>query len=236
MEVIRNDAKIKKYRQISQGASLLGLLILSVGLVLAFTGNEAAIFYQWIVLIVGILMWQVALNFSYKYVQRPRPDEVLDAALKGAAYKGYFYHHYLPANHVLLTRAGPVVMVPKVQSGKISVTGTEKGDKWRRQGSIFKRIMGREPALANPTQEANLEISKLVKYVNEHAPELDEIPIGAIVVFTQPDGKVMLEKNGPNIPVVHASELRKYIKKQIGRPLPPEQFRRLKAIFDEQVS
>ena len=99
----------------------------------------------------------------------------------------------------------------------------------------LKRIMGREPALGNPTQEANLEISKLVKYVNERAPELDEIPIGAIIVFTQPEGKVTLEKDSPNIPVVHATELRKYIKKQLSRPLPPEHFRRLKAVFDEQV-
>ncbi len=235
MEIIRNDAKINKYRKISQGASILGLVVLSVGLALAFTGNEAAIFYQWVVLIIGIMMWQVALNFSYKYVQRPRPDEVLDVSLKSASYKSYFYHHYLPASHVLLTRSGPVILVPKVQTGKITVTGTEKGDKWKRQGSIFKRLMGREPALANPTQEANLEISKLVKYVNEHAPELDEIPIGAIVVFTQPEGKLTLIKDSPNIPVVHATDLRKYIKKQLGRPLPPEQFRRLKAIFDKQV-
>lgn len=235
MEVIRNDAKIAKYRKISQGASILGLAVLSVGLALAFTGNQAAIFYQWIVLIIGILMWQVALNFTYKYVQRPRPDEVLDISLKSASYKSYFYHHYLPASHVLLTRSGPVVMLPKSQTGKITVKGTEKGDKWKRHGSLIKRMMGREPALANPTLEANMEISKLVKYVKERAPELDEIPIGAIVVFTQPEGKVTVEKDSPNIPVVHATELRKYIKKQLGRPLPPEQFRRLKAVFDESV-
>lgn len=235
MEVIRNDAKIARYRKISQGASILGLAVLSVGLALAFTGNQAAIFYQWLVLIIGIMMWQVALNFTYKYVQRPRPDEVLDEALKSASYKSYMYHHYLPASHVLLTRSGPVVMLPKQQTGRVSVVGTEKGDRWRRHGSLFKRIMGREPGLANPTQEANLEISKLVKYVNERAPELDEIPVGAIVVFTQPEGKVTLEIDGANIPVIHATALRKYIKKQLGRPLPPEQFRRLKAVFDESV-
>lgn len=233
MEVIRNDAKIKRYRQISQGASIFGLAILSFGLVLAFTGNEAAIFYQWIVLIVGILMWQVALNFSYKYVQRPRPDEVLDNALKGSSYKSYLYHHYLPANHVLLTRSGPVVLVPKSQTGTVSVVGTEKGDRWRRRGSLLKRFLGREPALGNPTQEANLEIQRLVKYIKENAPELDEIPLGAIVVFVQ--DSVSLDKQGPNIPVVKGDELRKYIKKQLGRPLPPEQFRRLKAIFDQPV-
>ena len=233
MEIIRNDAKIKRYRQISQGASLVGLVILSFGLFLAFTGNEAAIFYQWLVLIVGILLWQVALNFSYKYVQRPRPDEVLDASLKSATYKSYLYHHYLPASHVLLTRSGPIVLLPKSQTGKISVVGNEKGDRWRRSGSLFKRLLGREPGLGNPTLEANVEISKLIKYIKEHAPELDEIPIGAVVVFTKPN--VSVEKDGPNIPVVEADELRKYIKKQLGRPLPPEQFRRLKAVFDEQV-
>ncbi len=230
MEIIRNDAKITRYRRISQFASIFGLSILGFGLFLSLRGNPENFLIQWVTLLIGIIMWQVSMNFAYKYARNPRPDEQLDEALKGSTFKSYLYHYMLPAQHVLLTRSGPIVMVLKTQTGTIKVTG-EDGNRWVRSGSLFKRFLGQEPNLGNPTRETQAEIGKLVDYIKEKAPDLDEVPIGAIIVFLAPAGKLQLDAEASTLPVLHASALKKYLRKQLGRPLPQEQFHTLREIF-----
>jgi hypothetical protein len=232
MKIIRNEAHITRLRRISQLASFVGLTILLAGLYLSLQGNPQYIMVQWFVLLFGIILWQVSLNYAYKYVRRPRPDELLDSALKAAVPSSYLYHYMLPASHVLLTRSGPVVLVPKTQTGRISVAGAE-GDRWKRKGSLFRRILGQEPALGNPTKEATQELSKLVKFIAEHAPELDELPISTMIVFTAPLGSVTLDLEQSRIPAVHTNELKKLIRKHTGRPLPKEQYTRLQEIFGD---
>ena len=230
MEIIRNDAKITRYRRISQFASLFGLTILGVGLFLSLQANPQFFFAQWATLLVGIIMWQISMNFAYKYARSPRPDEQLDEALSSSTFKSYLYHYILPAQHVLLTRSGPIVFVLKTQTGNISATG-EDGSRWVRRGSLFKRFFGQEPALGSPTREAQAEIGQLVNYIKENAPDLDEVPIGAIIVFLAPTKDLQLNAEASRLPVVHASALKKYLRKQLGRPLPPEQFKTLRDIF-----
>ncbi len=235
MEVIRDEAKITRNRRISQIASFTGLAVLGVGLFISLQGNPEQFLVQWIALLFGIIMWQVSMNFAHKYARSPRPDEVLDEGLKGAGFKGILYHYVMPAENVLLTRSGPIVLIPKPQSGKISVSGPD-GNKWSRKGSMFKRLFSQEPPLGNPTRDAQYAIGQLVKFIEENAPELDEVPIGAIVVFLAATNEVTLDTKGSSIPVVHVSALKKYLRKQLGRPLPPEQFKKLQEIFSEPVA
>ena len=232
MEIIRNEEKITRYRRISQFASIFGLTILGVGLFISLRGNPDQFVVQWITLLIGIAMWQISMNFAYKYARSPRPDEELDEGLKGANIKSYLYHYMLPAEHVLLTRSGVIVFSLKTQTGNISVGG-ENGDRWSRKGSMFKRFFGQEPALANPTRDALSQVDAVVKYIREKAPDLDEVPIGVIIVFLAKQGDVTLDVKESRIPAVHISVLKKYLRKQLGRPLPPEQFKRLREIFDD---
>lgn len=232
MKIIRNEARITYLRRVSLFASLAGLGILSLGLYFSLRGDPNLVFVQWVTLMVGIIIWQLSLNFTYKYVRRPRPDQVLDEGLKAAISKSFLYHFILPANHVLLTRAGPIVIIPLIQSGKISVGG-ENGDKWRRKGAWWRRLLGQEPPLGNPTREAEKAIGNLVNYVKEHAPELEELPIGAIIVFLAPASQSTLDLEGSRIPAVHVDDLKKFIRKHVGRPLPHEQYKRLRKLFQE---
>lgn len=235
MEVIRDEEKIKRYRRISQAASFSGLAILGVGLFISLQGNPDQFLFQWIALLFGIIMWQISMNFAFKYARSPRPDEMLDEALKGASFKGSLYHFVMPAENVLLTRSGPVVLIPKTQTGTISVSG-ENGDRWTRRGSIFKRLLSQEPALGNPTRDTQYAIGQLVKYIEDNAPDMDEVPIGAIIVFLAPTSEVTLNASESRIPVVHVSALKKYLQKKLGRPLPPEQYKELREIFTAPVA
>src|SRR5690606_30571474 len=111
MIVIRDDARIARYRKISQYTSFLGLGILVGGLVLGFVDPERYFFLQVLALPIGWLLSQVGLYLARRYLRRPRPDEVLDEELGKVARRGRMYHYVLPAPHVLLMPAGPIVFI-----------------------------------------------------------------------------------------------------------------------------
>lgn len=237
MKIVRDEARILRLARISQALNLVGLAILMVGLALALSSadNSRLIIVQLFTLLVGISIWQFSLNYGYKYVRRPRPDQQLDEALKAALPTATLYHYVLPAPHVYMTRSGPIVLVPKTQTGRISVSGTN-GDRWRRREALWRRFLIQGPPLGNPTREADVAIADLVKYIKERAPELEEVPIGVLIVWVAPRTMVTLDVEQSRIPVTHVSELKKVIRKGTGRPLPREQYDRLLEIFDAAQS
>lgn len=228
MEIIRNDAKIKKYSQAVKIGNVVALIILAMGMLISFQGNPGLIFVQWLALCIGIIVWQVSLNVGWRYSRRPRPDEMLDANLKTA--KGVMYHHVLPARHVLLTRSGPVVLFPIVNDGEISVSG-ENGDIWRVKKPLFRRFFSQQPRLISPTRDVEQELGQLVGYIKDHAPDLDELPIGAAIVSMNP--VAVLDTEESRIPVVKLSDLKKFIRRQTGKPLPKQEYDTLKQIFGD---
>lgn len=235
LTVVRDDVRMQKMRRISQFISVFGLTVLVIGMLISIYGNPSLFVMQWALLLVGLVCWQISMNFAYKYVRSPRQDELLDEGLKKGSYKSYLYHYVLPsADHVLLTRSGPVVMVPQMQTGSVSVGG-EDGDKWRWKTKIWRRILGQEPRLGNPTKTAARSIEGLVMHIKEKAPELEELPIGAIIVFTAPKHMISLDLKESRLPATHVSELKKLIRKHTGRALPPEQYNKLREIFDDSA-
>ena len=233
--VMRDEARIARYRKISQYTSLGGLLLLVGGMVLAFAQPVNFLLYQTIALIGGWTLSQIGLYLGHRYGRSPRMDEVLDEALRKTARNGRLYHYMLPAPHVLLTAAGPIVLAPKFQSGDISADG----DKWRQSGIGLRRFFGQE-ALGNPTREAESMVKALYRYIHENAPQLEaalgEVPIGAVIVFTSDKPKLKsLNVERSTIPALHHTKLSGYLKQQAqqGPALPPEQYEALRAAFDK---
>ena len=232
MRIIRNDARIKKLRMLTQAINIGGLLVLGIGMLLSFTSNTQYLMIQWITLLIGIAMWQLSLNLSYRYVRSPRPDQSLDQGLKAALPTSHLYHYVLPTSHVLLTRSGPIVFLPLVQSGHFQVSG-ENGDKWHWKGPILRRITGQDPRLGNPTKEIEAEVGKLVNYLKQNAPDLPELPIGAILVFTHP--QATLDADQSRLPAVHLRDLKKLIRKVTGKPIAKEQYTQLYNLFEKSA-
>lgn len=230
MEIIRDDKKIENYARIGLFTNVAGLAIIFAGLIMSIRNPSELFFVQWVSLLVGIVLWQISLYFTQRYGRVPRVDQVLDEQLKKATYKSYLYHYILPASHVLLTRSGPIVMTTQSQSGQIGVGG-EDGDVWSWKTAFYRRVLGWEQRLGNPTKTAEAEMSNLLKYISENAPELEEIPIAALIVFTNPKA-LLLDVDESRIPVARVRDLKKLVRKQTGRALPKVQFDRLREIFD----
>jgi hypothetical protein len=232
MIVLRDEARIQRLKKAGQYISLTGFLLLVAALILGFINPEQYLWLQVLALPTGWLMSQIGLYLAHRYLRNPRPDEVLDQALRKVARQGRMYHYLLPAPHVLLTPAGPIVFVLKYQTGRISV----EGDRWRQRGvSILRRFFSQE-SLGNPTKEAERDVRALAGYISREAAEVEEVPIGAIIVFTSKN-VAELDLQASDIPAMHHTKLRGYLRQQgQGDPLPQAEYDALRSAFDKKAS
>jgi hypothetical protein len=229
MVIIRDDEKIARYKKWAQRILVLGLVSLVGGMVLLFVLDSAqVVFYQTIALLAGWIMAQIGTYLAHRYVRTPRPDQSLDKAVKPAAGNGRMYHFILPAPHVLLTPSGPIIFNLKFQNGEISY----RDGKWKQRGIGMRRFFGQE-GLGNPQQETESMVKSLAAFIHKEDPNIEEIPIGAMIVFTTEKIK-SLEVDNSEIPAMQANKVRKFLRKEgAGKPLPPETYQALQAIFDK---
>lgn len=234
MVILRDDERIARLKRISQITSFIGMGALLAGLFLVFLpGTENLFFYQLIALFFGWALSQIGIYLGHRYLREPRPDEVLDDVLRKVARNGRIYHYLLPAPHVLLIPTGIVVFITKYQGGDISVDG----DKWKQSGMGLRRLFGQE-RLGDPTREAKLNIEAIASYLNKHAPSVEEVPIGALIVFTT-KGNKQLDLAKSSMPAMHYTKVKGYFRKQrqaASKPMPDADFQAIQSAFDKKAA
>lgn len=232
MIILRDDVRIARLKRISQITSFVGMGALLAGLFLVFIPNTANLFfYQLVALFVGWMLSQIGIYLGHRYLREPRPDEVLDEVLQKIARNGRIYHYLLPATHVLLLPTGIIVFVTKYQGGNISVDG----DKWKQGGMGLRRFFGQE-RLGDPTREAALSIEAIASYLNKNAPSVEEVPIGALIVFTN-KGNKNLDLKKSTMPAMHYTKVKGYLRQQKTEPpMSNADFAAIQAAFDMKAS
>lgn len=230
MVIIRDDKKIARYRKIGQIFSFAGMGVLVGGMLLVFLGDPRWFWMQIVALLVGWLLSQIGIYLAQRYLRRPRPDEVLDEALSKVAKDGRMYHYVLPAPHVLLLPTGIVILIAKYQGGKISV----EGNKWKQTGMGLRRFFGQE-GLGNPTREAENSVAAVASFLKKNAPEVEEVPIGPLIVFTT-KAKQELDLKRSTIPAMHYTKVKGYLKQHKGaEKMPPADYEAIQAAFDQKA-
>lgn len=231
MVILRDEKRIARLQRVSQITSFIGMGALLAGLVLVFLPNlQDLFFYQLVALFFGWMLSQIGIYLGNRYLREPRPDVVLDEALQKVARNGRIYHYLLPASHVLLIPSGIIVFVTKHQGGNISVDG----DKWKQAGLGLRRWFGQE-RLGNPTREAELSVQAIASYLNKQAPSVEEVPIGAMIVFTTKGNKNLDLKNSA-IPAMHFTKIKGYLRQQKREAAMPEaDFVAIQAAFDKKA-
>lgn len=179
MNIITNEALIKRNARIGQIAMLAGLAVLVGGLILSFQSPEQ--FSLSIgALFVGFILSQVGIYFSNRWGRQPRPDQILDLALKGLDSKYSLYHFVTPVSHLLVGPAGLWILIPKHQGGTITFANgryKQKGGNW------YLKIFAQE-GLGRPELEIQSEEDSLNDYLQKNLPG-DELPeIRSALVFT----------------------------------------------------
>jgi hypothetical protein len=227
MKVYTNTAYIKRRSAVGKWASLAGLVILGLGLVVSL--RDPKLFYvSFITLIAGFLLSNVGIYYANRYVRQDRPDAVLAGALKGFDDRYTLYQFLLPVSHVLLEPGGLTVFILKPQEGQILY----QNGKWRNKqgwGRVL-RWVGQE-GLGHPEKEVQSETQALGDWLHKQAPDLDA-PIRGAVLFTNAKADVILDN--PPVSALVPKQLKGWLRKA-GKlpPLPPATVEQLTGVLDQ---
>ena len=105
MKIIKNEKLIARNGKIGQWLSLAALAVLGIGMYISFAKPELFT-YSIICLVVGFIMTQGGIYMSGRWGKSPRPDEKIDAGLKGLHSEFNIYHYSSPVSHLLVGPSG----------------------------------------------------------------------------------------------------------------------------------
>jgi hypothetical protein len=230
MKIIKNEKLIKRNGKWGEYLSLAGLLVMGAGIFLAsqfllkpqqaVTTLNNLIFLG--LMAVGIVLSQVSSTIGKRYGRSPRPDEKLDAALKGLPGETTLYHFMTPASHLLVGPAGLWVLIPSSAVGKAYYSKK----RWRNSGGGFfqgyLRLFGQE-GIGSPDLDAEAESAALQKKLAKKMDADQVPPISAVLVFTE--ASVDLDAGDSPLPTVRLKQLKDFFRQKIKE----------KALSDEQV-
>jgi hypothetical protein len=238
MNIQRNERLIKRNSKIGQIAMFGGLAVLLGGMYISFKyQNQFSI--SMTALILGFILSQVGIFYSNRWGRRPRPDELLDQALKGLDYKFTIYHYNGPAPHMLLGPSGIWAILPYYQRGTITF---DKG-RWRQKGGGamygYLKIFAQE-SLGRPDLDVAAEIENIQAFLKkklpaEMFPPESLPPVQAALVFTNDRATIDIPADAtPPAETVMLKDLKQLVRKgEKGKGLSPE---RIKVIEDALLS
>ncbi len=210
MKIIKNENLIKRNGRIGQYTSLGALGVLGIGMYLSFQRPDLFVVSIG-ALIVGFTMTQVGMYFSNRFGRSPRPDEQLDAALKGLPGDMTIYHYVTPVPHLLVGSAGLWIFQIYHQRGKV----TYYKNRWRLSGGGFMQaymtIFGQE-GLGNPNAEIANEIEQLKKYFLKQMEESEIPEINAILVFSNEQSEI--DDTDMPLPALKLKQLKDFIRQK----------------------
>lgn len=210
MKIIKNEKLIARNSKIGQFTSLGALAVLGIGMYISFQKPEL-FYYSIAALIVGFMMTQVGMFFTNRWGRTPRPDEQLDASLKGLPGETIIYHYVTPVSHLLVGPAGIWILMPFHQRGKV----TYEKNRWKLSGGGFMQaymtIFGQE-GIGRPDLELENQIESLKKFFSKKM-EGDEVPeIKGVLVFTS--DQIEINDTDASIPALQIKKLKEFVRQK----------------------
>jgi len=208
MEIYTNERLIKRNARIGQITSITGLAILAGGMIISFTRPEL-FSISLVALLIGFGLSQIGIYFGNRWGRRPRPDELLDRALKGLDGRYSIYHYTTPTSHLLVGPAGVWVLMPRHQAG--TITYDENKNRWRQQGgNLYLKIFAQEN-LGRPDLEVGSEIHAIASFLEERLGEEKVPEVSAALVMT--NEKCVVDADNAPAPTLEEKKLKDFIKK-----------------------
>jgi hypothetical protein len=238
MNIQRNDRLIKRNSLIGRYAMFAGLAVLLGGMYISFQYQEQ-FGISMSALILGFILSQVGIYYSNRYGRRPRPDELIDQALKGLDFKYTIYHFTGPVPHMLLGPSGIWALLPYYQRGTITF---EKG-RWRQRGGGamygYLKIFAQE-SLGRPDMDVTNAVEEIQAFLKkklgaEVFPPESLPPVQAALVFTNERATIAIDEDAsPPAGTVMLKELKSLVRKvEKGKGLTVE---KIKLIEDALLS
>lgn len=208
MKIITNDKLIKRNKKIGQYTTIASLVILAGGLYLSFRPSTDMISLSLVALIVGFMLSQVGIYFGNRWGRNPRPDEILNASLKGLDDHYTLFHYTSPVNHLLLSPSGIWVLIPYTVGGRIIF---EKG-RWKQKGGNFYLKIFAQDSLGRPDLEISSEEEDVKRVLVKNFPDGEIPPIQSALIFTNPKTQIQVE-DAP-APALSTEKLKDFLRKR----------------------
>jgi len=233
MKIIKNEKLIKRNSMIGQWTSIVALVVLGGGMYMSFKfpANAQIVTYSIIALVGGFILTQIGMYMGNRWGRSPRPDEKIDAGLKGLPGDYTIYHFVTPASHLLVGPAGIWTLLPYRQRGVVTYTK----NRWRVGSGGFLQaymsIFGQE-GIGRPDLEAEGEIITIHKLLAKKLNE-GEIPeVQAVLVFMNDDADLQVE--GAPLPAMKLKQLKDFMRqKGKEKPLGQVQLAAIKSALPE---
>jgi hypothetical protein len=230
MKIIKNEKLIKRNGKIGQWTSLAALVVLGLGMYISFTRQEL---FVWALasLLIGFTMTQISMYFGSRWGRSPRPDEKLDAGLKGLPGDYTMYHWIAPVAHLLVGPAGVWALIPYHQRGQVAY----RKNRWHLTGGGFMqgymRLFGQE-GIGRPDLEAEAEINAVRKALSAQMDESEIPDIQAALVFTA-DG-IEIEAGDSPLPALPLKKLKDFMRnKAKEKPIAAASLQAVKGVLPE---
>jgi hypothetical protein len=228
MKIIKNETLIERNGKIGQWTSLGALLVLGLGMYISFSKPDLFI-YSIVSLVVGFMMTQIGMYMGSRWGRSPRPDEKLDAGLKGLHSEFNMYHYSSPVSHLLVGPSGVWVLLPYHQRGSI----TFEKNRWKMKGGGFlqayMRIFGQEN-LGRPELDAENEVKTLHKFLAKKMDAANIPEIQPILVFTTEEAE--LDAGDSPIAALKIKQLKEFMRQGgKNRSLSNEQIKKLTEVL-----
>ncbi len=226
MKIIIDRQKMQRRAKASHAASLGGMVTILASVAISMWKPQLSTLTA-VLLFLGFAVATVGVYFANRWVKKPRPEDVLDHALKGLDDRCRLYH-YLDhgLDHVLLTTSGLVILETRGGEGVFEY----RDGHWHQKITMGKAIrFFVEEALGDPVADGRREAARLTAAIKRRMPSTAQIPVHPLVVFTHPAAEVT--RKGTPIPVCQPKQLRS----ELPRSLPPlsrDIYEQLREILD----
>jgi hypothetical protein len=230
MEINTNERLIHRNARIGQITSIIGLIVLAGGMFISFTRPELFTI-SLVALLVGFGLSQIGIYFGNRWGRHPRPDEILNTALKGLDGRYRLYHYTTPTSHLLVGPSGIWVLMPRHQGGTITYDEAKK--RWRQKGgNIYLKIFAQE-SLGRPDLEIGSEIHAVATFLEKHLPD-DQVPeVNAALILT--NEKAVVDADNAPSPTLDVRKLKDFVRKTAkGKPISLDLVKEIQALISTE--
>ena len=212
MKIYSNDKLIKRNKFLSRLTLILGLGFMGFAFftLLNAEANSPLFLPSLISGAIGIILATINIPLSARFGVSPRPDELINAALKGLDNSFALFHYTTAIPHLLAGPTGIWLINTYMVQGRVIYNVEKKKWKLYKSGGFFSKLFGTEN-IGNPTLEAEATIhdfKKLLISIGEIPTLPEAIPLA---LFISKD--ITIEADDAPLPAVSLEKLKSYVRK-----------------------
>ncbi len=209
MRIFTNHSLVRRNHNLGRVLVFAGLAALAGGFVISFTNPEAVI----VVLaaaFVGTMVSQAGITFLNRWGRHPRPDETIDASLKGLDDRFAVFHYSLGIDHLVAGPAGTYTICARSDEGEILFEDDRFWQVRPRRG-ILRR--GGRSEIKDLEPEAKRQAASAQSALSRALDATDQIEVIPVTVFVSDAASVRTGPEVDGLVVLHRAKLKDWIRR-----------------------